>query len=181
MCCAIPHDGCTPTPVFLPAAAPAGPGGRSGLSPDGSAYGSIAARCRSPSKRRRKAAFARRAGLHVTVTPVQHFQFVRGSSAARVIFVPYIGVRREYDAQPRKVLENRHFTKDRQRALPGRTLEKWQKSAMHPCVRCVIIICGSDAKHRGPKYCGSISSESLGALDRFCSGCRLPLSLMCNG
>lgn len=47
-----------------------------------------------------------------------------------------------------------------------RTLEKWQKSAIHPCVRCVSPICGSDAKHRGPKIrLGSY--ESLGAIDRF--------------
>lgn len=64
--------------------------------------------------------------------------------------VRHIDVQREYYAQPRNVAANRRSAKARQRALPRRRLEKWQKSVMHPCVRCVSLICGSDAKHRGP-------------------------------
>jgi hypothetical protein len=35
-------------------------------------------------------------------------------------------------------------------SVVGLASQKWQKSVMHPCVRCVAINCGSDAKHRGP-------------------------------
>ncbi len=64
--------------------------------------------------------------------------------------VRHIGVQRECYAQPRKIAENRHFVITEAAVYSDRTLEKWRKSVMHPCVGCVTIICGSDAKHRGP-------------------------------
>ena len=35
---------------------------------------------------------------------------------------------------------------------------------MHPCVRCVIINCGSDAKHRGPKNAAPAIERAQGRL-----------------
>ena len=82
---------------------------------DEPSFRGISPRSQLPSEWREAAAYVQRADIHPTATPIPHLKFVRGCSAARVVFVRHECVRRECDAQPRKVPEKRHFSKMRQR------------------------------------------------------------------